>query len=140
MTVTLPDIIERLQGANLSLDIKGAADLASAKSDQLRDTVFVIPLDEAAAANTLINGVRQLVTLGVGVVFALSNRRDRRGQGATDEIHSRREQIRQALLGWQPDDAADVISYRRGRLLDIQDATVWWQDEYETQYMITGGL
>ncbi len=136
----IEDVLQRLQAADLALDVKGAAHLAGAQSDQLRDTVYVLSLDETAAANTLLNIVRQQVTLGVGVVFALGNRRDRRGQGAQDEINARREQVRRSLLGWQPDSADDVLTYRRGRLLHMQDSVTWWQDEYETQYMISGGI
>jgi len=134
------EVIDRLSGADLGLAVKGSADLAKAQADQLRDSVFVMALDESAANNSLITGVRQQVTLGIGVIIALGNRRDRRGQGAQDEINSLREDVRRMLLGWQPDSADDVMTYRGGQLLNIQDAVVWWQDEYSTQYMITGGL
>jgi len=134
------EVIDRLSGADLGLTVKGSADLVKAQADQLRDSVFVMALDESAANNSLMTGVRQQVTLGIGVIIALGNRRDRRGQGAQDEINDRREDVRRLLLGWQPDSADDVMTYRGGRLLNIQDAVVWWQDEYSTQYMITGGL
>ncbi len=136
----LDQVIERLKQADPGIDVKGAADLAGAQSDRVRDATFVFRSDEQASPNALINGARQLVTVGIGVVFALSNRRDSRGQAAANKIDRVRELTREALLGWEPDDADAMITYRRGRLLDFQDGVIWWQDDYETAQVISGGV
>lgn len=128
--------IERLR-SETSLEVKGAAELAAAKADQLRDTAFVAPLDEAALSQSdTIGAVRQMVRVGVGVTLAVTNRRDRRGEAAVSEIEGAREDVRRALLGWTPPSASGPAGFRRGRLVQLSERTAWWTDEYECDELV----
>ncbi len=126
----ITDWIERLR-SNTDLAVQGAADLAAAQAEHRRDTAYVLLADEQAASFTSINAIRQEVTVGVGVVLAVRNQRDRLGAAATSELETARDQVRAALLGWTPPGAATPTEYRRGRLLSFVSATIWWQDEYQ---------
>ena len=138
--MTLMDKIAGRLANELTLikSVKGAADLGSAKAASLRDTAFVLLIDEAAAGDSPLYGaVRQQITTGIGVVLAMTNRRDARGQAGMGEIERVRSEVCAALLGWPPTEDSSGLLYRRGRLLEINDATLWWQDEYETKKLIS---
>ena len=137
MTLT-QHVIDRLKTKLKTIKtVKGAAEFEAAKKDRVKNTVYVMLVDESAGDNTLLNAVRQQVTTGVAVVIALTNYRDRRGAAGIDAIETVRDEVRQALLGWAPDDDSGVMVYRRGRLLDLQEATLWWSDEFEVQQLIS---
>ena len=99
--------------------------------------MYVLPVDSQAAGNALENAVRQQLTEGIAVVLASTNRRDGRGAAGLAEIDMRREAVRAALLGWAPSAEATPLTYRRGRLLTLTDRTIWWQDEFETQHLVS---
>lgn len=126
LTERLPDIT-----------VLGAVELAAAEQDHQRDTIYVVPLEDRPAPNDLENGVRQQVDIDVGLVYALTNRRDRRGEAATDELDALRDRAREAVLGFAPAPEADPLEYRRGVLRQMAEQTVWWQDTYQTGRLIS---
>lgn len=119
------------------MGIHGAADFDSARTSAQRNAVYVMLVGIDAAENNLINAVRQQTVTAIGVVLAVTNRRSKRGSDNVNEIEHRREQVRSALLGWQPPDAEGPVTYLRGRLLGFGDGTMWWQDEYIVLGMIS---
>ena len=129
------DWVNRLAGQT-EFDVQGAAELGAAEREQRRDTVFVLYADERAEDNTLVGTVRQRCTVGVAIVLAITNRRDKRGAAALSEIETARAVVMGLLLGWQPPDAHGPVTYRHGRVLDLNRATLWWQDEYEVPVLI----
>ena len=129
--------VQRLK-EQTNFDVKGAAELAAARQDQKRDGLYVILADDRAGENQLLNGVRQQRTIGVSVVLAIRNRRDRRGEAALTEIEAARGQVMQALIGWQPSTETGPVIYRSGRLVALAETTVWWQDEFEVTEIIGG--
>lgn len=116
--------------------VAGAAEYAAlqAPPPQARQpAAYVIPLAEAAGPNTLAAGpVRQRIAATIGVVVLLTSLRDPRGQAASDALGLLLSLLRGQLVGFQPTAAHDPVEFRRGRLLDISEGALAWQDEFET--------
>ncbi len=126
--------IERLRsqvGAPL-LGVDGAAELAAIQAARRVGTPYawVIPVGEQAGGSALLSAVSQRVVERVGVVIAVANRRDARGEAAHNTLRAVRRAIKDTLIGWLPDPAEEAVTYSRGRLLDYNDHVLWWQDEY----------
>lgn len=137
----LQDWIKRLmdaEGIKDVVDVREAADLAAAQADQRRDTIYVMYNAEQAGENLLSHGVQQPLTTTMAVVIAVTNCRDRRGAGGMTELETLRKRVREALLGWTPPAQAGPVTYQRGRLLQLVEATVWWIDEFTTGGWIAG--
>lgn len=91
---------------------------------------FVIPLDDNPEDNTSENSIRQSLTDSFAVIVAISNTVDEKGQGATATVHTLRGDLWAALLGWQPGDDYDGITYQGGQLLRLTRARLWYQFEF----------
>ncbi len=128
--------IDRLR-EQTDLEVKGAAEFSAAQRDTRRDTAYVILGDETAQASDLVNDVRQIRTLGVLVVLAISNQRPDRGTDGVSEVEVARAKVQAALLGWEPPDALGVVTFRRGRLAEFEAGRIWWQEEWEVQRLTT---
>ncbi len=134
-------IIERLAD-RIDVRVCGAAELAALGTRRDKgpatSAVYVVPLEEQApASDGVIGPARALVRAGYGVVVRVVNRRDRRGEAATEDVEALRDLVRAAIYGWEPDGASAPLLFRRGALLDAGRGEVWWQDEYETEVLIT---
>ena len=137
----LQDWIDRLknaEGIEGVVEVREAADLAAAQADQRRDTIYVMYNAEQGGENLLSQDVQQPLTTTMAVVIAVTNRRDRRGAGGLTELEILRKQVRKALLGWCPPLQDGPVTYGRGRLLQLVEATVWWIDEFTTGGWIAG--
>ncbi len=130
--------IDRLRERVDGLDAHGAAEFGAIASDHRRDAMYVIPLGETAAAPASADEARQIGRARVGVVFGVSHARPR-GGGAVTEIEDARERAQRALIGWTPPGAWGPARLLSGRLLSMQETTLWWQDEYEVEVRIDGG-
>ena len=121
--------------AETSLDVKRVADFAAARGEHRRDTIYVMYSSDDAQRNEsdVIGSVRQLHTLGVDVVYAITNRRSDDGDEAVEEIERVRDQVLDALVGWEPPSGDSAVTYRRGRLLRFDKGTIWWQDAFEVE-------
>jgi len=134
----LQTIITQLSGGAHTLrKVEGSAELAALKSGiTTAPRAYVVPLSEKAGPNLYETGaVQQRVEVRFGVVYLVRNMKDARGQKAHDmglEV-VRREGL-DALVGWSPDVGIDVCTYAGGRLLNMKDQTVFWQDEFITSY------
>ena len=137
--IRLADFMRRLE-AETGLEVKGSADLAAAQAEHRRDTAYVMLLGETTADSAgALPPVRQVVTLRLGVVLAIRNSRDRRGEDALTELEAARVAVRNALLGWQPADAetAGGMTFLRGQVAEFTEKTVWWQDEFSLDHLVT---
>lgn len=126
---------QRLESETDGLDVKRVADLPAARDTHYRDTVYVMYSSDDARPDEsdVIGAVRQLHTVGVDVIYAITNRRSEDGDEAVEEIEAVREQVLGALVGWQPPDGDSAIVYRRGRVLSFDRGTLWWQDSFEVR-------
>ncbi|NDU86470.1 MAG: hypothetical protein G3H99_07635 [Ferrovum sp.] len=99
---------------------------------------FVIPLDDRPEPPKAQNAVGQEMTDSFGVIVALDNRVDEKGQNASAGVHAIRAEIWKALLGWIPGPVNTVnpatdyngIYYEGGSLLSLDRARLWYQFEF----------
>lgn len=129
-------VVERLQTQTTLFNgnISGAASYAAAAADGLKgdQAAWVIPVADAPGANALENGIEQRVAVRFGVVVALRNVSDARGDAAIDDLEALRIDVRTQLLGWIPPDAFEVITRGQGRMLALDNMELWWLDEFLT--------
>ena len=117
----------------LDIDVDLVDNLAEAQTRISRDKAFVVSLDNAAAESGGGRPVRQMVTVGVAIILAITSRR---GRGAGAQVETLRKAVADALLGWEPEGVTAPVHYRRGRLLQLADGVTWWQDEFETDFLL----
>lgn len=125
-------IIPRLrqQVAALGERVAGVAAYAAAaqQTEFPRPHAFVVPLGEEAGENQTVGGVTQVVRARFGVIVAVSNLSDERGQAGAEQLEDIRDALIAALVGWTPlAQRFDVIAYD-GTPEDPQlDRAVLWQ-------------
>jgi bifunctional ADP-heptose synthase (sugar kinase/adenylyltransferase) len=115
--------------------ITGAADLVAAFQDLKQSpAAFVLPLSATPGRNTAATVVvTQQVVDRFGVCIAVKNLRDATGREAHKELRELRLAVITALLGWTPDsNSYDPFELGPGRLLQVQDRVLWWQDDWRT--------
>ena len=105
---------------------------------------FVIPLDDRPEPPKVLNAVGQEMTDSFGVIVALDNRADEKGQNGAASVHAIRVEVWRALMGWIPglvntvNPATDYngIFYEGGSLLSLDRARLWYQFEFGAQMWI----
>ncbi|MBL0142659.1 MAG: hypothetical protein IPP91_11300 [Betaproteobacteria bacterium] len=119
--------------------VGGAAELDAALTGGLKaaPAAFLLPLAETASENQRVNAVLHQVGAAVGVVIVVRNLADARGDQAVGDLETARAWARTKLLGWQPSGAHDPVEYAGGRVLALANGYLWWQDDWETAYVIT---
>jgi hypothetical protein len=118
--------------------IGGAIDFAAAAQD-LRNKLpaaYAVPGRETASPNQEITSVLQRVEVRFAIVLAISNQRDARGEKAQSQLEPVRDAVKDRLLGWPPSAAFDPCEFAGGRLLALNDAVLWWQDEFVTAHFM----
>lgn len=91
---------------------------------------YVIPLDDNPGEARSQNAVRQPLTDSFAVVVALSNTADERGQTGMQSVRAMRSELWAALLGWQPSDEYDGITYEGGSVVALDRARLWYQFDF----------
>jgi hypothetical protein len=125
---------ERVAGVN---QIGGAARYASATLDtKAIPAIFVVPLSDVASGRMWTGSTQQAVKATFGVLIGARNLMDDKGGAAQGSLLKMRESVTEALLGWVPPGCSMDITYNSGRLLDITNSIVWWQDDFETGFDI----
>ncbi|MBF0422780.1 MAG: hypothetical protein HQL73_07290 [Magnetococcales bacterium] len=110
--------------------VEGAAGLESIRNGKVSPpAAFVVE-----AANSVAQGIEgyQSVVESFAVVLVIHNRRDPQGGDASDNCRLLRDQVAQALIGWQPSMTYDPVAYVRGSLVSLSGATLSWQEIYQT--------
>jgi len=132
-------IIARIQSqCPLLRSVGGAAEFTDASlalKHQL-PAAFVLPLSDDPQPNRLDNGISQRVNRRFGVVLAVKNLRDASGAAALSDLVPLRSQLIDALLGWVPDGLTDPCEYAAGRLLELSQQVLWWQDDFLTAFYL----
>lgn len=140
----LAEIEARLTAAAMPplRQVAGAAEFQAAARQapprERQPAAYVIPVAETGGPNRLANAVRQQVAARIGVVLALGNLADPRGQGATRALEDVRGAVRAALVGWAPTDADDPLTFTRGAAVAFRDNVLWWLDEYQSGFTLSG--
>ncbi len=132
-------IVARLRDQVSALrKVEGAAEFAAAEPDlKLTPAAFVIELaNRTAPSRTGTEVVSQVNEIRFGVVMAVQNLRDVRGDAAKATLNPLRESVMTALLGWVPEPEYDPCEYGGGRLVQIANQVLWWQEEYVTRFLL----
>lgn len=134
----LTDTIIRIkdQVATFSDRVGGTTEFAAAQEMQETLAVphaFVMPLADLPSTSLEVFGVLQQIEERLGVLVAVDNTTDTRGQAASDQIESIRGELWTALLGWSPDPAVyECIEYAGGFHLTMSRARLWHQFDFTT--------
>lgn len=115
--------------------VEGVADLAGLigrkQLPTLTPAAWVLFLgDDGGEATDMTGGMRQLVTETIGVLLIHRVAGDSKGTKAEVALDPLRIAVRDTLAGWEPDDAAEPIVYRRARLHDVSSGTVFLQLDF----------
>lgn len=119
------------------MDVFGAAEFAALRErpPARMPTAYVISLLDRAEPNDLAAGaVRQKLDEQIAIVLAISS--TGKPLGDTDLVQQLRNQVRGALLGFDPGNGYSALEYRRGGLIDLIDGIVWWQLDFSTEFHI----
>lgn len=111
-----------------AMELEALTDRPPAQSPAL----YVLPLSEQAGDNNRATAVSQRVAIVFGTVIVLRRHGDAAGAAKLDEIQPLRLALRDALLGWAPDQHHDVVTFHSGRLADMGNGAVWWLDAWQT--------
>jgi hypothetical protein len=128
-------LAERVSGLR---KVAGAVDFATAAQDLKQPpAAYVIELANRASRNSLaVMAVSQENEIRFGVIMAVQNLRDARGDAAQTDMNVLvRKPVMAALLGWAPHPDSTVIEYSGGRLLQLDNLVLWWQDDYLTSIL-----
>lgn len=130
------DSIEaRLRGTMPQLrTVAGAVEFAALQAPPLPaklPAAYVMPVADEAAPNSLASMLhRQVLTATIRVALITRDLRDTRGDAALTTLDALRRGLRQALAGWTPPGARSALELRRGALLDFQDGTLTWAEDF----------
>lgn len=119
--------------------VKGAADFGAAGMDGVKQVpaAFVILLAETPGEQQHATlSTQQATRTTFGVIYAAQNLRDARGETALTGIIALRAEVFAALYGWQPSADFDPCEFSGGRILQLDNQVLWWQDDFVTQCII----
>ena len=119
--------------------VYGAAELAAASPVAMQTPcAFVIPLAEKADGVILAGGSKQRLVGQVGVVIAIKNVKDTRGEQAHNALDAVRTEILLALCGWKSNGSITPTAFVQGQLAGYDNATLRWNDVFSFTYYHTG--
>ena len=130
----LQDVIARLKAQVTGMrEIDGASSLDAAMRGAVScPSAYAIPLTETGRELAHTGPVDQLITVLFGVLIVLDTARTAQGLDVLIELEAKRRQVRQALVGWVPDeDTGEPVTFVGGELVQFQgDGRLWWSDEF----------
>lgn len=95
---------------------------------------YVLIMSESADANPLIGVHSQIVTTRFAVEVMVANSASpATGGEAQASLEAVRDEIKAALLGWQPAPEAEPISFAGGQLIEFAGNLVIWRDTFTTK-------
>lgn len=100
---------------------------------------YVLMLAESAPKSQTITIMEQHVTVAFGVVLCIANTvtpLGATGGGSQSTLQALRQAIIAKLLGWQPDSGHGPCEFKGGRLVQVRNGVLWWQDEFFTDYYL----
>ncbi len=128
--------------APLFAAVLSALDTAALTAWPRMPAALVLPVSDEAEESTTRRvesaPVPHVVRIGVSLMVAAPN--DRTGARGRERLSSLLAEARQALAGWAPPGQREVLSFRRGRLVSLEDGRVQWLDEYEIRRVARAGV
>ena len=128
----------RANVATLSNRVGGAAQFVAAADDQdfPVPSAFVVPGGDEALGSQTAGLVTQALEEQFGVIVAVDNTTDRRGQAAADQLDTIRAELWAALLGWEPLPQYSGCEYRGAVALDMARNRVWYRFDFSSLTII----
>ena len=115
--------------------VYGAAELAVATPTTMQPPcAFVIPMSRKSESNKLSGGFSQRVTAQIGVVIAIRNFSDTRGEGGHKQLEAVQGEVDKALRGWVAPDTDIPTEHVDGRLAGYDNLVLRWSDVFQTQF------
>jgi len=97
----------------------------------LLPAAYVVPGDDSPGEQKSQTDYWQDLTESFSVIVFVSNGRDERGQFASyDVVHDVRQTLFKALLGWNPEERGNPITYAGGVLLDVNRHELSYQFDF----------
>ena len=128
------DAIGRLKAQVTGMrEIDGASSLEAAMRGAVATpSLYLIPLTETGRELDHTGPLDQQIAVLFAVLFALDTARSAQGMDVLVELHTHRNQVRAALVGWVPDDeTGEPVTFVGGELVQFQgDGRLWWSDEF----------
>ncbi|CAD7055443.1 hypothetical protein RHAB21_00719 [Pseudorhizobium halotolerans] len=136
----IPAIINRLMEAGTPFRISGgAAQLADVKdAPPQTPAVYVYVAREQSTPNERMNTILQRTAVDIGVVMVTSNLSKSNNAAAAGDIEALKAYVRQKLLGFLPEGAADPLEHVEGELQSALSGTVWFEDVFSTAHYQEG--
>lgn len=133
-------IIDRLKAECPSFGsrVTGMADLGifvDAGGSMSMPCAFVLRVDEFVQPNQEAGTVAQVIEETWGVLVAVSSTADTRGYDADNALDDLRDEIRAAIINWQPDTDRSPFEYRGFENIDFDLARLWRRFEFSTLRM-----
>ncbi len=146
MSDLITDLVAHLKAtlttapADLRNSVAGIAELEEAQGATVLNTpyAYVFLLGEQAREDTLITGISQKVIVTFAIVTVVANVCGPVVlKGPTvSALPGVRVPIIDTVLGWQHTADHDPTTYRQGRLIQVKNKSLWWQDEFQTAYYL----
>lgn len=104
----------------------------------LLPAAYVVPGDDSPGENKSQTDYWQDLKEGFSVIVMVSNGRDERGQfAAFDVVDDVRKILFKALLGWNPEERGNPITYDGGTLLDLNRHELIYQFDFAVDNELT---
>ena len=126
----------RTNNTTFGSNVFGGAELALVVNNTLtanKPVAFVIPLEDDCTANIMDSNTIQLMIERFAVIVAVRTdypADDETGLVAFDSLHDIRDELFSTLIGYDLGYEGPIY-YRRGKLLGIDRAYMWYQFEFE---------
>ena len=137
-------IVKRLEAQVRELQlVGGAADYAAVKElRSFRTPSAYVVFAEDENTDKFADGFgvcAQEATVRFGVVLALRNYGDQRGDQIADEARKLIGKVRDALIGHQPCKGATALGWASGKVLDYDASVLLFADMYRLTFVMTKG-
>jgi len=114
-------------------EVSGAASLEAVMEGRvLHPGAYVFPESSKVGENRLVGAIAQRESLVYAIVIVTRNVRDAKGADSDDESEYLRDEIRAALLGWQPEGAGLPLEHAGGELIIMKDGILYYLERYRT--------
>lgn len=134
-------IVERLKAEGFP-KVEGVLEWAGMKAaPAFSPTLFVIPAQEAAAANETSGGIHDQRVATMFRVVILMRPSSRVEGAASDELEQIERRVIDAIAGWHHPDAVAgaVCNYAGGRLLSADGHPIAWASDFNTAWRLRKG-